>query len=185
MIFRRYQSRYEVSQPGYLNDITKKFNLKPEDVTTSPATEKLMEEPEIDEHINASEYRSKLMTLMFITRTRPDIKFPVMYLSTKMKDPRKSHEQKLTRIAQYLNGTKKFALTFTKSNLQLYCSADASYASHPDRKSQTGVLITLGTRNAPIVAISRKQTNIAKSSTEAEIVALNLGVKKLYPLRRC
>ena len=60
MIFRRYQSRYEVSQPGYLNDIIKKFNLKPEDVTTSPATEKLMEEPEIDEHINASEYRSKL-----------------------------------------------------------------------------------------------------------------------------
>ena len=79
MIFRRYQSRYEVSQPGYLNDIIKKFNLKPEDVATSPATEKLMEEPEIDEHINASEYRSKLMTLMFITRTRPDIKFPVMY----------------------------------------------------------------------------------------------------------
>ena len=39
MIFRRYQSRYEVSQPGYLNDIIKKFNLKPEDVTTSPATE--------------------------------------------------------------------------------------------------------------------------------------------------
>ena len=184
MIFRRYQNRYEISQPGYLNDIIKKFKLNSEDVATSPATEKLMEEPEIDEHVNASEYRSNLMTLMFITRTRPDIKFPVMYLSTKMKDPRKSHEQKLTRIAQYLNGTKKLALTFTKSNLQLYCSADASYASHSDRKSQTGVLITLGTRNGPIMAISRKQTNVAKSSTEAEIVALNLGGEEVIPLKR-
>ena len=70
MIFKRYQDRIEVSQPGYLNEIIRRFKLKPEDTASSPATEKITEEPEEDEKIDVSEFRSKVMTIMFITRKR-------------------------------------------------------------------------------------------------------------------
>ena len=106
-----------------------------------------------------------------------------MYLSTKMRQPMRNHEQKLNRIAQYINGTKTLGLRFYKSDLQLYCSADASFGNHKDRKSQSGIMITLGQNNAPIQVISRKQKLVTRSSTEAELVALNLAVEELLPLR--
>ena len=113
MIFKRYQDKIEVSQPGYLNEIIRRFKLKPEENTaSSPATENITQEWEEGEKIDVSEFRSKVMTIMFITRTWPDVKFPTMYLSARMKDPKMSHGSKLTRIAQYLNGTQALRLTF-------------------------------------------------------------------------
>jgi hypothetical protein len=46
---------------------------------------------------------------------------------------------------------------------------DASYGTHKDRKSQTGAILTMGI--GAINAKSSKQKIVAKSSTEAELIA--------------
>jgi hypothetical protein len=54
--------------------------------------------------------------------------------------------------------------------MQLEMYIDASYASHSDRKGQSGISIMLG--GSPVFVRSIKQKIVAKSSAEAELVAL-------------
>jgi hypothetical protein len=57
------------------------------------------------------------------------------------------------------------------SALDLNVYADSAYMSHPDKKGQTGVLVTLGVMGSVISAKSAKQRMQASSSTEGEIIA--------------
>jgi len=52
--------------------------------------------------------------------------------------------------------------------------ADSSYGIHKDGKSHTGVVVRYG--NSTVSTFCKKQSVITRSSTEAEIVALNDGV---------
>ena len=51
---------------------------------------------------------------------------------------------------------------------------DAAFAVHPDFKSHTGVVMTMG--NGAIQAISRKQKLNTRSSTEAELIGVDDAV---------
>jgi len=55
-------------------------------------------------------------------------------------------------------------------DLSVRVYADASYGVHPDAKGHTGVVISLG--KGPVFVKSSKQKLVAKSSTEAELIAL-------------
>ena len=77
------------------------------------------------------------MKLMFLTRTRPDIKLPVVYLSTKMQNPTKGDEQNLIRIIRYLNGTKELGLYIKPNSLNVV--ADASDATCSTATTNLGV----------------------------------------------
>ena len=180
MIRRKRESKQLfIHQPGYLEEILKDFKIGQEDISPTPSNEKLFFQPQIDPLVDAHSFRSKLMKLMFLTKTRPDIKLPVIFLTTRMQSPTKSDEEKLKRIAQYLNGTKELGITIKPNSLFLFCSADASYASHSDLKGHTGVTIGLGEPNAPIFTASKKQKLITRSSTEAEILALESATSEL------
>ena len=180
MIRRKRESKQLfIHQPGYLEEILKDFKIGQEDISPTPSNEKLFFQPQIDPLVDAHSFRSKLMKLMFLTKTRPDIKLPVIFLTTRMQSPTKSDEEKLKRIAQYLNGTKELGITIKPNSLFLFCSADASYASHSDLKGHTGITIGLGEPNAPIFTASKKQKLITRSSTEAEILALESATSEL------
>ena len=51
---------------------------------------------------------------------------------------------------------------------------DVSFAVNPDRKSHTGVCLTLGYRS--VLSISAKQKINTKSSTEAELVGVDNAI---------
>jgi hypothetical protein len=55
--------------------------------------------------------------------------------------------------------------------VELRGSADAGYASHATGHGHDGGIVFIG--RAPIIIISKKQSQIAESSTEAEIFSLN------------
>jgi hypothetical protein len=57
------------------------------------------------------------------------------------------------------------------------CYADSSYAIHEDAKSHSGISISLTAGGAAILAMSKKQTIVAQSSTEAELVALHSATR--------
>jgi len=104
---------------------------------------------------------------------------PVTYLSTKMQEPRQSDYIKLCKVAKYINLTREFKMQFQPSNMQLRCSADASYAVHKDGKGHSGFCMWLGNENAAIDVVSKKQVLTSSSSTESEMIALSEAGKRV------
>ena len=80
--------------------------------------------------------------------------------------------KKLIRLLEYLKGTKDLKLRLCADNLRVIkWYVDASYAVHPDYKSHTGAVMTMG--RGAVQAISKKQKLNTRSSTEAELVGVD------------
>jgi len=68
-----------------------------------------------------------------------------------------------------------YAIKFSSSIRQpLQAYADSDFAADEDRKSQSGYIFMLA--GGPVAWSSKKQTCVATSTTEAEIVAANACV---------
>jgi Reverse transcriptase (RNA-dependent DNA polymerase) len=102
-------------------------------------------------------------------RGRPDIQLAVAFLTTRVSKSTEQDWTKLTRLLQYLQGTRELHVTLGADSLSAITTwTDASYAVHPDMRSHTGGAISLGT--GAIMCKSTKQKLNTKSSTEAEVV---------------
>jgi hypothetical protein len=102
-------------------------------------------------------------------RVHPDIHTANAVLCTRVKGPTTDDDKKLLRLMKYLNRTKKDKLILSADDLHVIkWYFDASFAVHPDFKSHTGAVATLG-KGAPYT-MSRKQKLNTRSSTEAELV---------------
>ena len=103
---------------------------------------------------------------------------------------------KLRRVLTYLSNTANQKLRMRPpdvENITVY--VDASYAVHDDRKSHSGYTIAIGKEfHGPIYSRSAKQKHTARSSTEAELIALdesilqviwtrNLMIELGYPMK--
>jgi histone deacetylase 1/2 len=119
-------------------------------------------------------HRTVAQLLYLATRTRPDILLPVIFLTTRVSISTKEDQRKLNRVLMYLRGTTDLGIILgadDQGTLRLHCYADASFGVHPDGKSHSGTMLTLG--SGPILAKSVKQKIVVKSSTEAELVTLS------------
>jgi hypothetical protein len=76
------------------------------------------------------------------------------------------------RVMKYLNGTREENLALSTDDLQVVkWYVDASFAVHPDFKSHTGAMMTLG--KGTMQSIARKQKMNVQSSREGELVAVD------------
>jgi len=108
------------------------------------------------------------------------LKLAIRFLTTRMQEPTEEDEGKLKQVLKYLNGTRNLGMLITKSNLKLHASFDASFNSYLDAKGQNGALTWLGDGDgAPIHVSTKKQVITAKSSTEAELMALDGVIEEL------
>ena len=72
----------------------------------------------------------------------------------------------------FLQETKDDSLTLAMTDpTKVVWSIDASFAVHPDMKSHSGMTMTMG--KGAITLLSRKQKLNTRSSTEAELVAVD------------
>jgi hypothetical protein len=110
--------------------------------------------------------------LFLCKRARPDIQTAVAFLCTRVKGPDTDDYKKLTRVMKYLRGTINIPLTLEAngSNIVKWW-IDASYGVHPDMRSHTGGVLSLG--KGAIYATSTRQKVATKSSTEAELVGVS------------
>ena len=73
---------------------------------------------------------------------------------------------------KYLNGTKHLVVTLSADNISVVkWRVDAAFAVHPNFRSHTGVTMSLG--KGSIINMSKKQKINTKSSTTAELVAVD------------
>ena len=75
-------------------------------------------------------------------------------------------------MIKYLNGTKKKYLTLSADYFKVTkWYVDASFVVHPDFNSHSGEIMTMG--QVATYSVSRKQKVDTRSSTEAELVAVD------------
>ena len=111
-------------------------------------------------------------------RARPDIQPTVAFLTTRVKQPDEDDWKKLQRLMAYLNDTKDLKLRLKSDGAGVVqWWIDASYATHHDASSHTGVTMSLGVGS--ILSKSSKQKLNTTSSTEAELVGVYDGMIEL------
>ena len=78
-------------------------------------------------------------------RPRKDLQLAVAALTTRVKAPTEWDMNHLLRLLRHINGTRDEKLYLSADNLSLFrWTIDASFAVHPDFKSQTGAELSLG-----------------------------------------
>ncbi|XP_028045991.1 uncharacterized mitochondrial protein AtMg00810-like [Monomorium pharaonis] len=126
-------------------------------------------------------YREIVKSLLYLsTKTRSDISSGVSYSNSYMENYNQENINDVKHIMKYLKGTPDHGIQYNKggdlSFPQAYCDADFA-GDELTRRSATGYIIFY--KNAQIGWCSRRQPNIALSSTEAKYVATAKCCKKL------
>ncbi len=123
-------------------------------------------------------FRNGVAKILWLAgQTRPDVKLLASFLSTRLINPTKQDELKLQRGLKYLYGTTGLGIKFSKCELKVNASIDAAHLVHNDAHGHTGAHIRVGVNL--VDAISRKQSIVAQSSAEAELIGLNQGLNHL------
>ena len=138
-----------------------------------------------DEPFNVALYQQAIGCLTYAsTTTRPDITVAVSILSQYMSAPSTEHWLCVKRVLRYIRGTSDYGLCFSANQMnELTGFADADWAGDTDtRRSTSGYTFHIG--DALISWSSRRQATVAKSSTEAEYVALSCATQEAVWLRR-
>ena len=173
MRIRLADNTVKVTMDGFVEDLLTEYDIT--GVRSTPATPGLFEIGDSKEvcKMFKVKFHTIVAKLLYLSkRVRPDIQVAVMYLCTRVRCPNDDDIKKLDRVIQYVNGTKAFGLTLTcRGPLRIVGFIDAAFGCHEDGKSHSGAIIQLC--GCCVMAISRKQKIVSKSSTEAELIALS------------
>lgn len=172
-----------LSQAAYIDKILARFQMSDSHATTLPIDpntrlQKGQDTVDVKEH---RLYQSIIGSCMYlVTCTRPDLAYPVSYLSQFLAAPSMVHLTAAKRLLRYIKGTKDLKLVFpfsTTSDITLEGYSDSDYGNCLDtRQSISGNLFRLN--NSTICWRSKKQKSIATSTCEAEYMALALATKQ-------
>jgi histone deacetylase 1/2 len=164
-----------LTQEKYASDVLKRVGMSDCKPVTTPmsTSEKLsIHEGDALGPNDATQYRSVVGALQYLTLTRPDISFSVNKVCQFLHAPTTVHWAAVKRIMRYIKHTTKLGLKIGKTpSLLVSGFSDADWAgSLDDRRSTGGFAIFLGSNLVSWNA--RKQATVSRSSTEAEYKAL-------------
>ncbi|CAI7760041.1 unnamed protein product, partial [Closterium sp. NIES-53] len=164
------------------------------------------EEGEVLEYELQRRFQSMVGSLMYASvNTRPDIAFSVSQLACVVSRPLQEHLDAAERLVRYCMATSRVGLQYSvhgqlkqkgveevstkigaparRGHLYLSCFTDATWASDiSDATSHGGNICCVG--GSPVSWKSKKQGEIAHSSTESKYMALFHGVKEVVWIRR-
>lgn len=168
-----YEENYlTIDQTNSINELIKKYNIQ--NNKNYPSTDNLFKDQSFGEPCDKKEFLSLLMSLMYIANhSRPDILKEVVFLATKVTSPTIRDMKQLLYILEYLKNYTDRHIYFrcNNNNNRLEIYSDASFNIHSNSAGHSGLVIRLFGNT--ICCKSMKQKLIARSSTEAELIALD------------
>lgn len=186
-------NEFHLTQTGLIDRILTATHLQDCNGCDTPATiDPLFADLSGEPFSESWQYDSIIGMLMYLANnTRPDIAYAVHQAARFTHHPRHSHAAGIKRIIRYLKKTKTQGLILCpQANHRVDCYVDSDFAglfSVEDKhtpvsvKSRTGYVITY--RGAPLLWVSKMQTQIALSTMEAEYIALSQSMRDLIPIR--
>lgn len=178
-IERDIEQRYmRISQRVFLEGLLRRFNMQECKPISTPIECRLRLLRGEECHRTEKPYRELIGCLLYVTLTsRPDLCAAVNYFAQFQSCPTEEHWVHLKRVLRYIRGTLDLGLIFKGNNeepvMEAYCDAD--WANDPvDRRSLTGYVFRV--YGCTVGWLTRKQPTVSLSSTEAELVALNVAV---------
>jgi len=172
---------FRVSQQRYIEDNfqgkTRRYNTP-----MSTTTNLRVAEPNSDNE-SLLPVTGKLRYLA--DRTRPDILVALGEVSTGgAEEPSDEHCQVADRIQSYLcNSADRALLLGGYGAVELFGYCDAAYISTGNSKSRLGSCLFLNYDCGAISSISRNDTTVSHSSTEAEIKAIDMISREIVSVR--
>jgi Reverse transcriptase (RNA-dependent DNA polymerase). len=179
---RNADGSFEISMEAYIKNVLNSFE-EYADVKrcVTPTTPKLFHNSSrvsgklLDDEARERFHTTVARLLYLSKRGRPDIQLPVLFLCSRVQSPTIEDDLKLKRILGYLRLTRKkkriIKVNRNFASLIVEFFIDASFATHPDGKGHTALIVVL--MGIAIISFSKKQKIATKDSTEAEIVALS------------
>ena len=167
------EGEVSVSMPKYVDDYLKKYPNT--GFAKTPATENLFVERENIAKLSvemSESFHSEVATLLYLShRIRGDVMLTVAYLTTRVISPDEDDMAKLMRLRNYIAASKEQKLTLKAEDLIYRVYIDSSYGVHPNGRSHSGLVISLG--KGSILCKSTKQKINTKSSAEAELIGVS------------
>jgi transposase InsO family protein len=183
----RQDGTLTLSQTGFAQAVLKRFKMdesKPVSTPMDRDASTLHQQSEHDQAFPKDIYLRAIGSLMYLALgTRPDLSYAVGFLARFSSEPRESHWAAVKRILRYVRGTTNLGLVYERGGLAtLEGFVDADWAGDKsDRKSTSGFGFAFG--GALISWLSKKQSSVALSTTEAELIAASLATREAVWLR--
>jgi hypothetical protein len=179
-----------VTMKGYIHDLLLSCGV--EGGAKTPASDTLFHIREsgvpdnpIATTVQAKDFHRQVARVLYLAkRVMPECLTAVSFLSTRVTRCDSDDLKKLVRLLRYIRSNAHRGIRFSPgtAGFQVRCWIDAAYGIHSDGKSHTGSVVTVG-NSGPVHAKSSKQTNVTKSSTEAELVGLSDSANQGFFIR--
>jgi len=172
-------------QKRYINKILTHHGMQDSRPSLTPLDSHIRLQPQTKEteatRFSLDLYQSAVGSLMYaMLGTRPDIGYVVGLISQFNHAPLPEHWVAVKKIFRYIAGTRTLKLQYGSSN-QSGGYSDAAWGSGHARKSVGGFVFLLNV--GAISWVSKKQSSIALSTTEAEYMAMTQATKEIIWLR--
>ena len=169
------KGKVKIDMKDYIENILKEMPDDMAGVAPTPAANHLFDvntdAPKLNEAKKEFFHHVVAQLLFLCKRARPDIQTAIAFLCTRVQKPDVDDNKKLGRVIKYLRKTTWMPLRLEADSLNIAkWWVDASYAVHPDMKSHTGGVFTVG--KGAIYGSSTRQKINTKRSTEAELVVV-------------
>ena len=163
-------------------------DAKPLKHVSTPFHEERIARPVVDEKeqggVLAPIAARVLMKILFAARmARFDLLRAVQGLAARVTKWSIDCDKALHRLVCYINSTlthkQRAFIGDSVSDCKLWLFADADHAGEYDNRSTSGCMLVLVGPNTyfPLTAFSKKQTAVAMSSTESEVVSANVSLR--------
>ena len=175
------------SQQEYIEQVLSRFGMEQSKPVTTPM-ERLSSKSTSESSEPAPQgtpYRHAIGSLIYlVTGSRPDIAFAVSRLSKYLESPLQSHWIAVKRVLRYPAGTRKHAICYDGTRgIEVKGYSDSDYAGCIEtRKSTSGYIFLIA--GGAVSWKSKKQTNTATSTCEAEYMACCTATKEADWLSR-
>ena len=167
--------KVRVSMDSYVTELLSDLEYIPGAAET-PAKSDLFQvrsdAEQLGEH-DREQFHSTMAKIMYLAkRVRPDLLVAVAFLVRRVQSPDVDDWEKMCRLVKYIRSTQGLCIYLSATDhICVTAYVDASFAVHPDYKSHTGSIITLG--RGPVYAKSTVQKLNTVSSAESELVGLS------------